>query len=236
MAVRLHFIVEGQTERRFVENTLRPHFSDRSIWIVARCVETSRSRGQKFSGGITNYHQTKKDIENWMKEDQDSNLHFTTMIDFYALPKDFPGYADAKKKRDPYSRIRVLEDALGEDISDRRFIPYIQLHEFEALLFSDPEKFESQFNDPAGIKKLIQIAEQFEYNPERIDDGKETAPSKRIIKEIAKYATNKALSGPIIAEKIGLTTLREKCSHFSEWIGNLESLGQENKLASTKTP
>ena len=53
MPVRLHFVVEGPTERRFVENILRPHLADRSIWVAARCVETSRSRGRKYSGGIS---------------------------------------------------------------------------------------------------------------------------------------------------------------------------------------
>ncbi len=234
MDIRLHFVVEGQTERDFVKDTLGPHFADHSISVYARCVETSRSRGRKFSGGIPNYHKTKRDIERWMKEDQNSDARFTTMIDFYALPDDFPGYADAKKLHDdPYSRVGVLEDALRKDISDWRFVPYIQLHEFEALLFSDPDKFKVEFEHPTGIKELIQISEKT-CNPELIND--KTSPSKHIINEIAGYDTKKASSGPIIAKKIGLTTLRKKCRHFSEWISELESLSQKNKLAEAKSP
>ena len=225
MPVRLHFVVEGPTERRFVENILRPHLADHSILVAARCVETSRSRGRKYSGGIRDYTKAKRDIERWMGEDQNSDARFTTMFDLYALPGDFPGYEDARQERDPYARIRLLEDALVEDISDRRFVPYLQLHEFEALLFCDPQKLEVRFDrHSAGIGRLAQVAEQ--SNPELINDGNETAPSKRIIREIPEYESDKASSGPIVAERIGLTTLRTKCQHFAEWLGKLEALTQ----------
>ena len=223
MSVRLHFVVEGQTERRFVENILRPHLADRSIWVAARCVEASRSRGRKYSGGIRYYTKTKRDIERWMKEDQNSDARFTTMFDLYALPRDFPDYEDARQERDPYARVRLLEDALGEDISDQRFVPYLQLHEFEALLFSDPKKFEERFDrHSTGISRLVQTAEQ--SNPELINDGNETAPSKQIIREIPEYGSDKASSGPIVAERIGLPTLRARCKHFAEWLSKLEAL------------
>ena len=223
MSVRLHFVVEGQTERRFVESTLRPHLANRSIWVDARCVQTSRTRGRKHSGGIQGYVRAKGDIERWMREDQNADARFTTMFDLYALPGDFPGYEAAGQARDPYARVRRLEDALGEDISDQRFVPYLQLHEFEALLFADPEKLEERFDQHSPeIRRLVQVAER--CDPELINDGIETAPSKRIIREIPEYESDKASSGPIVAERIGLTTLRMKCLHFSEWIGKLEAL------------
>ena len=208
-----------------MENILRPHLADQSIWVAARCVETRRSRGRKYSGGIRDYARAKKDIERWMREDRNYDARFTTMFDLYALPEDFPGYEDARRARNPYDRVQLLEDALGEDVSDRRFVPYLQLHEFEALLFSDPKKLEERFNRRnAEICRLVQVAEQ--SNPELINDGNETAPSKRIIREIPEYESDKASSGPIVAEKIGLTTLRVRCQHFGEWIGKLEALIQ----------
>ena len=225
MTVRLHFVVEGQTERRFVENILRPHLADQSIWVAVRCVETRRSRGRKYSGGIRGYARARKDIERWMREDRNSDTRFTTMFDLYALPEDSPGYEDARREGNPYNRVQLLEDALHEDISDRRFVPYIQLHEFEALLFSDPKKLEERFDRRnVEIGRLVQIAEQ--SNPELINDGNETAPSKRIIREIPEYESDKASSGPIVAERIGLPTLRVRCQHFGEWIGKLETLIQ----------
>ena len=224
MAVRLHFIVEGQTEETFVNRTLRPHLANLSIWVRARCVMTSRRRGVRHRGGIGNYSQAKRDINAWMMEDQNPDARFTTMFDLYGLPGDFPGFENAARMPDPYERVSTLEDALSEGISDSRFIPYLQLHEFETLLLSDPQKFDLQFYDRSvGIRRLVEVASGFE-SPERINDGINTAPSKRITDEIPEYGRMKASAGPIVAEKIGLSTLRLKCEHFGEWLGKLERL------------
>ena len=225
MAVRLHFIVEGQTEETFVNRALRPHLANLSIWVRARCVMTSRRRGVRHRGGIGNYAQAKRDINAWMMEDQNPDARFTTMFDLYGLPADFPSYENAVRVSNPYDCVRALEHALKEDISDPRFIPYLQLYEFEALLLSDPQKLDSQFYDHGvGIQKLVEIASGFE-SPEHINDGINTAPSKRITDAIPEYERMKASAGPIVAEKIGLPTLRLQCEHFGEWIGQLERLG-----------
>lgn len=224
MALRLHFIVEGQTEETFVNRTLCPHLASLSIWVKARCVLTSRRRGVRHRGGIGNYAQAKRDINAWMMEDQNPDARFTTMFDLYGLPRDFPGFQDAAGRPDPYERVSILEDGLSEGISDSRFIPYLQLHEFETLLLSDPQKLDSQFYDRSvGIRRLVEVVSGFE-SPERINDGINTAPSKRITDEIPEYGRMKASAGPIVAETIGLPTLRLKCEHFGEWLGKLERL------------
>ena len=224
MAVRLHFIVEGQTEETFVNRVLKPHLATFSVWCSARCVETSRKRGRIYRGGITNYERPRKDIRAWMKEDRNPDARFTTMFDLYGLPEDFPEYGEASRLTDPYERVGVLERALREDVSDHRFIPYIQLHEFEALLFSCPRKLEAQFYDHCDeIQRLIEMASAFD-SPELIDDGRDTAPSKRIAGEIPEYGSRKASAGPIVAEKIGLPALRSKCRHLGEWINRLEAI------------
>ena len=224
MAVRLHFIVEGQTEETFVNRVLIPHLATLSIWARARCVMTSRKRGIKFRGGLANYRLPKNDINQWMKEDRNPDARFTTMFDLYGLPEDFPGYDQARRIVDSYERVGSLEAALREDISDHRFIPYIQLHEFEALLFSYPSMLEAQFYDRSDeIQRLNDIASDFD-SPEHIDDGRDTAPSKRIASEIPEYGSRKASAGPIVAEKIGLSTLRSKCKHFGEWLERLEAI------------
>ena len=226
MAVRLNFIVEGQTEETFVKGTLSPHLADRSIYVNVRCVMTSRKGGLKYSGGIANYAQAKRDIARWMKEDRNPDARFTTMFDLYALPVDFPGFQDARTNQ-PYQRVQTLEYALGMDIADPRFVPYIQLHEFEALLLSDPSMLDSQFPGYEDeIRNLVKMACGFD-SPELIDDGSDTAPSKRIITEIPEYAGRKASAGPIVAGKIGLPTLRSKCDHFGDWLDKLEHLESE---------
>ena len=225
MSVRLNFIVEGITERRFVNDVLAPHLANHAVWASARAVQTGQARGRIYSGGLRSYAKAKRDILRWMRRDQNSDARFTTMFDLYALPTDFPGYEAARRERDPYARVCVLEEALREDIGDRRFVPYLQLHEFESLLFADPRKLATQFQDrSAGIRRLAQLAE--EQDPELINDGHETAPSKRIIKEIPEYYRTKASSGPLVAGRIGIPALLSKCRHFAEWIGRLEALPQ----------
>ena len=227
MAVRLHFIVEGQTEARFVNQVLAPHLAGLFIVADARRVRTSHKDGVKHSGGVTNYELPKQDILQWIREDRRSDARFTTMFDLYGLPSEFPGHSDAVRITDPYEKVRALEDALRDDINDWRFIPYIQLHEFEALILSFPAGLSAEFQDDEdGIRQLVALTAQFE-SPEHIDDGTDTAPSKRIISEIPDYERRKASAGPIVAANIGLPTLRQKCAHFAEWLSNLERLAED---------
>ena len=224
MSIRLNFIVEGQTEEAFVKRMLMPHLARWSIGVFVRCVMTSRKGGRKYRGGVGKYRQVKKDIEIWMKEDQNGDARFTTMFDLYGLPTNFPGYQEANQGNSPYERVRILEDALSEDLADPRFIPYFQLHEFETLLLSDPQNLDLQFHDSiGGVRKLVHMVSEFK-SPEVINDGASTAPSKRIIEAIPEYKGRKVSAGPIVAEKIGLTAIRQKCEHFGEWLGKLEAL------------
>lgn len=222
--IRLNIIVEGQTEETFVNKMLGPHLSTLNIFVSARCVETGRKRGKIFRGGMISYLKAQKDINLWMKEDKGDEARFTTMFDFYRLPCDFPGFEEAKQKSDPYHKIKVLEEKLGDDIASHRFFPYLQLHEYEALLFSDLDKFHYYYIDHhRQISKLKQDVSGVP-NPELINENHETAPSKRIIKYLPSYDGEKPSAGPIIAEHIGLQTIRSKCQHFNSWVSQLERL------------
>ena len=231
MSIRLHLTVEGQTEQDFVKRLLEPHLADMSVWTSARCVLTGRERSYEYRGGMTTYQRARNDITRWMREDRNTDARFTTMFDLYALPNDFPGFQDSLNASDPYERVSILEDALCEDLSDRRFIPYIQLHEFEALLLSDPQELNSQSDDrDQEIENLVKMVGEFD-SPELIDDGSQTSPSKRIIAEIPEYYGRKVSAGPTVAERIGLPTLRAKCRHFSEWLDTLESLSDSSTMS-----
>jgi hypothetical protein len=226
--VRLHFIVEGQTEETFVNRVITPHLATYSIWGDARCVMTSRKHRKIYRGGIFSYTMVKKDIILWMKEDKNSDVAFTTMFDLYALPSDFPGYDEARKLKSVYDRIAILEEAMYRDISLPNFIPYFQLHEFEALLLADPQQLDWEyFEHDKAIRNLIRIVSSFD-SPELINDGSTTSPSKRIIHEIPEYEGMKASVGPLVAEKIGLGNLRKKCQHFNEWLLKLEQWNAPN--------
>ncbi|MDR0882620.1 MAG: DUF4276 family protein [Candidatus Adiutrix sp.] len=222
--IRLHITAEGQTEQAFAEKILLPHLALFDVFVDARCVLTSSDKrtAKEFRGGLSSYEKAKRDIQGWLTEDNHTECRFSTMFDLYALPSDFPGYDTAQKNQNPYERVKIIETAMTLDINDQRFISYIQLHEFEALILADPQKLTLEYMDhDAQINNLIAMVG--EQNPESINDGPMTAPSKRILKEIPIY--DKATGGIKVAERIGLTTLRAKCKHFDDWVTRLEQLG-----------
>lgn len=225
--IRLHAIVEGPTEKAFVDRVLGPFLASYDVFADARCVLTGRDSrtGRPFRGGMTNYLKIKTDIETWMKEDRSADCRFTTMFDLYGLPTDFPGY-DLAVGRTPYAKIEFLEVAFGRDFQEEgrnRFLPYLQLHEFEALVLAEPEALAQEYLEYRKPIKNI-VAMVGDQNPELIDDGYETAPSRRILKEIPAY--DKVTSGVQIVSAIGLEKLRRRCLHFSQWISRLEGLNE----------
>ncbi len=169
------------------------------------------------------------DIARRLKEDSGKDVFFTTMIDLYALHANFPGLEEAEKLRmDPYQRVEALEQSWLDKTGDSRFIPFIQLHEFEAYLFSDVSRLALFFDNPSsGIAPLRRIVDGVQ-SPEQIDDGQHTAPSKRIIEQFPEYDDLKPTVGPQAAESIGLENIRSKSPHFKKWIERLEKLGEQS--------
>jgi hypothetical protein len=224
---RLNVLVEGQTEEAFVNEVLAPHLAGYGVYAVARCVTTRRDRHRPdrvHRGGLRDYAKVRRDLERWMAEDRSAT--FTTMFDLYALPEDFPGYHEARGLADPYARVRHLEKALAADANEFRLIPYIQLHEFEALLFCDPRKLDwAYLEHEPQIGRLVEIASRYD-SPELIDDGLDSAPSKRIIAEIPEYRFQKSSAGPLVAGRIGTETMRSRCPHFADWLTKLEAIAR----------
>lgn len=221
--IRLHVTAEGQTEERFVRRILAPHLGRFNVFADARSVLTGRDKRahKEYRGGLLSYAKAKSDITNWILEDAHAGCRFTTMFDLYALPADFPRRADARKVKDPYLKVKILEQALKDDIPDPRFLPYIQLHEFEALILADVRQLDCEYLEhETAIQRLVDMVGG--NNPELIDDHPRHAPSKRILREIPVY--DKANAGVLVAQKIGLQTMRARCRHFSEWVDLLETL------------
>jgi hypothetical protein len=187
-------------------------------------VLTSKTRNKQYRGGIVNYQKAKNDILNWLKSDTSDNVYFTTMFDFYALPDDFPGFLEARKISDPYEKVESIENAFKEDINHPRFIPYIQLHEFEALIFANPTILKDEYFEYSNeIIELTKIKEEFE-NPELINNQPHTAPSKRILELIPVF--DKTNIGAQAACKIGIQNLKANCRHFNSWVLKLEAISK----------
>lgn len=219
--VRVNIIVEGQTEETFVRDLLQGYLANVGVYAVARCVVTGRKHSRTFRGGMTTYARAKEDIRRWLLED--SSAYLTTMFDLYKLPLGFPNMDQAQSLREPYKRVRELESSLAADVSSQRFIPYIQLHEFEGLLFSDVQVIDQilRVHSASQLAELERVRTQFQ-TPEEIDDGETTAPSKRLKSLYPSY--DKVSFGVRIAQRIGLDAIRRECPHFNEWVSKLEAL------------
>ena len=223
--IRLHIIAEGHTEEKFVKKSLVDHLGNFQISTDVRRVLTSRDNRQHkfYRGGLINYEKAKNDIQMWLKEDKHPESRFTTMFDLYGLPDNFPTYLEAKAIRDPYQQVRILEKAFHDDIGDSRFVPYIQLHEFEALVLANPANLEHEYFEHAvAIKHLQQVLKDADGNSELINDSYDTSPCRRIEMVIPEY--DKANVGSFIAGINGIGFLKETCRHFSDWVETLEGL------------
>lgn len=148
------------------------------------------------------------------------------MLDLYALPTEFPGWPEARKQAQPLARVQTLEAALQRHVGDWRFTPYIQLHEFEALLYCDLSTLTHRLSgSERALKNLAQ--EVAHLAPEAINEGETTAPSKRLIRHLPIYEKSKVRVGAPAAAAIGLPVLRQKCPHFGAWLTHLEALHGE---------
>ncbi len=220
---RVIAVVEGQTEQGFVRDVLAPLLATKKVYMAARLVGKP---GHK--GGDCRYARAKRDILLLLR--QESGTIVTTMFDFYALPDSWPGRTEAKEAPFP-RKADIVETAVKEDIlselggsfEERRFRPYVQMHEFEALLFSQPATICTVLRSPGSERDVQAIRDEF-LNPEEIDDGPPTAPSKRLLKVFTDY--RKRIHGLIAAQRIGIDVMRENCPHFAKWLGMLESVGK----------
>lgn len=183
------------------------------------------SKKKNACGGMLSYRQAKCDLVTWIKENsmrKSESHYYTTMFDFYALPDDFPGFDDATKCSDPYDKVKKLEEAFKKDINFDMFIPYIQLHEFEALCFCDIKIMGNLYPEAKKqIEQLVNVLNDYNGNPELINNSPQTAPSKRIVSAIEKnnkYHYNKPISGASVTKQIGMEKMNEMCRHFREWI------------------
>ena len=211
---RVIFIVEGDTEISFIQKCIMPYLYQKGFTnpMNAQKIITNRKKNKK--GGNVAFEYLKNDIE---RVAATRNVLITTFLDFFRLPTDFSGYTTDSLK------IEQIEEAVRENISsiiDRaNFLPYIQRHEIEALMYTNMDGFNYVVDKEESLNKLKEIINQY-ANPEDINSGSETAPSKRLMK-IFPY--QKTTDGEIILEALPIDDIRSKCPRFNEWLENLEN-------------
>ena len=207
----LYILSEGPTEEQFINEVLNRFFYKRGIYDI-RAILMETSPGHK--GGAVSYQRFKRNIENLLKSEKD--IIVTSLIDFFRLYTDFPGYNESLQIANKMDKVGFLELAISENINHHRFIPYIQLHEFEGLLFSSNDGFDYIPEIPQQFRLQLNNAVNAHDNPELLNDGAETAPSKRLERLIPGY--QKTFHGPLIADIITIDTMLEKCERFRNWI------------------
>lgn len=213
---RIAILVEGQTEERFIKEVLYEYLLNKGISVDPIIITSSKkANGMKYKGGDVKFDKVINEIKKLLP----SYETVSTLLDYYGINEEFKGYTESLSKRAIGEKKEILESALRDEISNSKFIPYIQMHEFEALLFSDVEPFIYVDEEPKLLNELKEIVKQFE-TPEHINNSKETAPSKRIKTLYKSY--QKVMDGTLIAQEIGLKKIREKCKFFDEWITQLE--------------
>lgn len=225
-SLSVYIVVEGQTEQTFIREILAPALSLQRIYLYPALIGKP---GHK--GGDIRFDRAAKDIGQFLK--QRSNTFVSTMFDYFRIDPAWPGLEKVQRQSEggaklaPQQKAGTLESATYEAVikaypdtnAQERFIPYIEMHEFEALLFSDADILAERTQIDLGT---IQAVLEQHGDPEAINDDPAQAPSKQILNHNPSY--RKVAMGKVITEAIGIPTLRQKCSHFDQWLSKLENL------------
>lgn len=219
---RLYVVCEGPTEETFINEVLEPVLRPSGLWPKACLIGPP---GHK--GGWINRQRVEKHVLRLLKGDLSSFC--TTLFDYYGLAADFPGMpipqntpTARKAETIQIALYEVIASQLDERVRPDRFIPYIQMHEFEGLLFSDPARFAKGLYNEELQAPIQAIRDKF-VTPEDINDGQATAPSKRVIDLYGKKY-NKILHGSLAALEIGIEAIRKECPLFDGWVAKLSKL------------
>jgi hypothetical protein len=219
--IRVHVVCEGQTEEMFVSQVLAEAFEAQGIYLVPALIGKP---GHK--GGNVRFERVLTDVQKRLLGER--KAWCTTFFDFYGVPEAFPGKAEANALHDANQKAECLQQAMtmclrreiGNDAM-RRFIPYVQMYEFEGLLFSRPAQLAIGIGQSGLNAQFQHIRNSFD-TPEEINNSPITAPSKRILNLFNGY--EKPLHGSLAALEMGLPVIREECPRFDAWLKQIEAL------------
>lgn len=224
--IEVMVVVEGKTEEIFINSLVAPYLASKQIFISATQISKPGAKG-----GDVKFIRAKNDIEKHLKQRHDT--YVSLFVDYYGIKSDWPGFNEAKSCSTPQkianavnkvTRNKVIE-LFTDQRAEVRFIPFIAVHEFEALLFSDPVELATHLHvNQTDIDKILS-----EFGkPEAINNNQNTAPSKRLEKLYNRY--KKTSTGITIAQAIGITKMRTQCPLFDAWLKNFEELQEGDKI------
>ena len=210
---RLIFIVEGDSEQRFINEHLVIYLSSKFSRVPMHAQKITTNRKKNVKGGNVNYELLKNEVRRTFAQ---GDVLITTFLDFFRLPTDYPGFTVDVKQ------IGKIEDAVRADCSaiipPTSFLPYIQKHEFETLLFANPAGFTNVVNS-TEMSGILNVLKKFS-TPEDINGSPKTAPSKRL-HSIFNY--KKVADSALVMKDVNIDMLRKRCPRFDTWVGRLEA-------------
>lgn len=214
-------IVEGKTEQIFIQNVLAPYLAQKMIWIRATQLTKPGQRG-----GDVRFSRMKRDLGIHLQQRFDT--YVTTFFDYYGI-KEWPGLDRIPAGASPAEIARIINESgksqimslFSEQQAERRFVPFVAVHEFEALLFSDARILAGQLNVNENI--IASVLSMY-GSPEEINNDPSTAPSKRLDMWAPNQKFLKTTMGITIAEQIGIDKMRDACPLFNQWLSVLEQL------------
>lgn len=156
-----------------------------------------------------------KQVKRFIRQASHADL-IVLVYDYYGLHPTFTDHLSTQKLALP-DRIGAIRHRFEAEIDEPKFRFYLQVHEFESLLFAGPETIAEHFNSPESLGLLLAILEEAEGNPEQINNHRDTAPSKRLGKLFPGYG--KVTDGIGLAGKIGVGRMRERCGYFDGFCG-----------------
>lgn len=224
--VTVNIVVEGPSERNFLKSLVAPDLGAKGVFISPSVVGKP---GHK--GGNIKFDRVFTDIENYLKQRTDTVV--TTMFDYFRLDSQWPGMSEIQRRLQNGEAVEladkalILQTATLEAVKaklptmpelENRFIPYFQMHEFEALLFSDGSILAERLN--MDLDDVHDIIDSYE-TPEHINTDPLKAPSKQIESLAGSY--KKVRQSLPVAQAIGLSKMRQKCQLFNLWLTKFEA-------------
>lgn len=219
----IFLIVEGATEELFYKNTLQDYFinPDGSYRHYIEAVQMPSKKNiysREKKGGRISYHTCVDNVRRFLY--QASHVDRVMLIfDYYGLDVTFKNHLTTTQTSLD-DKVEAIQQRLEIEINNPRFRFRLQVHEFEAFLFSKPEAIAEHFAQPASLEAIGQILSQFGNDPEMINDDPKMAPSKRLDALFGKFG--KTTDGLIIAQKIGVANIRKKCRRFDQMCKEIE--------------
>ncbi|MFK7983736.1 MAG: DUF4276 family protein [Saprospiraceae bacterium] len=221
----IFIIAEGQTEEQFFKKNLQQHYITSAghylhYFQVVVMPSKKNTYARLHKGGSINYENCVANIKRFLHQSAHCEL-VLLVFDYYGIHASFKDHLD-ESHLNLVDKIVAIQKRLEQEINNSRFKFRLQIHEFEALLFSDIQAISNHFNKDGVFPVLENILNKFNGNPELINDHPKTAPSKRLAQIFPSF--RKTSDGLQIVDKIAMNLLREKCTHFNKMCQLIDDL------------